>query len=221
MPDHNALVIDQPASVLDALQSLGVTREAVVHIARSAVSARSEYLPGIDPVNFPGTRAYQEGIRQTRLRLKALPQGWVTRKFNNIELVYSADLGIMVGFQNVDRACGDVAPKAISERGEGTRQLVSLPYQRNLFSGESTGTTQQVAGAFPVIWFICVAAHADRIQVEVSRPKPFTSDQFEGFFERIFIADEPVNDKPLNDVVVDDQVDEPEIFISKKQNGNS
>ncbi|UVM01994.1 hypothetical protein LOY41_12105 [Pseudomonas atacamensis] len=221
MLDHNALIIDQPASVLDALQSLGVTREAVIHIARSAVSARSEYLPGIDAVNFPGTRAYQEGIRQTRLRLKALPQGWVTRKFNNIELVYSADLGVMVGFQNVDRACGDIDPKAISERGEGTRQLVSLPYQRSLFSSDRVGTTPKAIGAFPVIWFICVAAHSDRIQVEVSRPKPFTSDQFEGFFERIFIADEPVNDKPLDEVVVDDQVDEPEIFISKKQNGNS
>ncbi|MNT40035.1 hypothetical protein D3C72_1763270 [compost metagenome] len=156
-----------------------------------------------------------------RLRLKAMPQGWVARKFNNIELVYSADLGLMVGFQNVDRACGNVAPNAISERGEGTRLLVSLPYQRGLFSNDELGAPPQAAGAFPVIWFVCVAAHLDRIQVEVSRPKPFASDQFEGFFERIFVTDEPVDDKPLGEALADDHVDEAEIFISKKQNGNS
>lgn len=221
MPEQNAVVIDQPASVLEALQSLGMTREAVLHIAKSAVAARSEYLEGIDAINFPGTRAYQEGIRQMRLGLKALPQGWVTRKFNNIELVYSADLGLMVGFQNVDHACGDVAPNAISERGEGTRQLVSLPYQRGLFSNDKAGSAPRTSGAFPVIWFVCVAAHLDRIQVEVSRPKPFTSDQFEGFFERIFVTDEPVDDKPLGASLTDDHGDEAEIFISKKQNGNS
>ncbi|KPC21749.1 Uncharacterized protein AC499_3184 [Pseudomonas amygdali pv. lachrymans] len=76
-------------------------------------------------------------------------------------------------------------------------------------------------GAFPVIWLVCVAASVDRIQVEVSRPKPFTSDQFEGFFERIFVADEPVDNKPLGELIAEDNSDEPEIFISKKQNGNS
>lgn len=221
MPEQKALIIDQPTAVFDALEFIGMTRDAVVHVAKAAVSARSEYLKGIDPVNFPGTRAYQEGTRQMRLKLKALPKGWVARKFNNIELVFSADLGVMVGFQNVDHACAKLAPMAISDRGEGTRQLVSLPYQRGLFGNGGTMESSQPTGAFPTIWFICVAAHEDRIQVEVSRPKPFSSDQFEGFFERIFVADEPIDSQPLAEIAADDPADDPEIFISKKQNGNS
>ncbi|MBD8099829.1 hypothetical protein IFR08_10850 [Pseudomonas fluorescens] len=221
MADQNALIIENPASVLDALSALGMTRDSVVRIARAAVAARSEYLEGIDTVNYPGTRAYQDGIRQMRLQLKALPQGWVATKFHNIELVYSSDLGIMIGFQNVDRACGNVDPKAISERGEGTRQLVSLPYQHSLFGNNKAGPASRAVGTFPVIWLVCVAASVDRIQVEVSRPKPFTSDQFEGFFERIFVTDEPVDNKPLDELIAEDNSDEPEIFISKKQNGNS
>lgn len=221
MPDQNALIIENPLSVLDALSAIGMTRDSVIHIAKAAVAARAEYLEGIDTVNYPGTRAYQDGIRHMRLQLKALPQGWVARKFHNIELVYSADLGIMVGFQNVDRACGSANPKAISERGEGTRQLVSLPYQHSLFGSPKAGSAPHVIGTFPVIWLVCVAASVDRIQVEVSRPKPFTLDQFEGFFERIFVTDEPVDDKPRGELLTEDHSDEPEIFISKKQNGNS
>src|SRR5690606_15922394 len=125
--------------------------------------ARGEYLPNVDPVNFPGIRAYQEGTRQ--LRLQTLPYGWKTRKFNNIELVYNERLGLMLGFQNVDLACASVEPRAASSRGEGTKQLVAMPYQKSLFSDAGPNSPVVLAGSFPIVWFVCVASDKDRVQV--------------------------------------------------------
>ncbi|HEX8595382.1 MAG TPA: hypothetical protein VF682_19235 [Pseudomonas sp.] len=221
MQNLNTVVIDQPLEVQHALASIGLTKEIVIGIAKSAAYARAEYLPSVDPVNFPGTRAYQEGTRQLRLQTK--PDGWVTKKFNNIELIHSSDAGLMLGFQNVDHACSSKDPQAISRRGEGTKQLVSMPYQTNLFGGgNSVAYSSAPSGVFPVVWFVCVAAHADRIQVEVSRPKPFEGDQFNGFFERIFVADESLeSDEPTPARLDDDIEDDHDFTITKKQNGNS
>ncbi|WP_145991806.1 hypothetical protein [Pseudomonas sp. FFUP_PS_473] len=219
MQNQSTLVIDHPYDVEAALAKVGLTKQKVVHIAKAASSARAEYLPNVDPVNFPGTRAYQEGTRQ--LRLQTLPDGWKTRKFNNIELVYNDQLSLMVGFQNVDCACSSTEPQAISSRGEGTRQLVAMPYERSLFSDGVPHLSPSQEGSFPIVWFVCVAAYKDRIQVEVSRPKPFEDDQFNGFFERIFVANESL-EAPKFLVSINDEIeDDHEIVITKKQNGNS
>lgn len=147
MQNQNAIIIDQPSEVTDALSKVGLTKQKIIRIAKAASFARAEYLPNVDPVNFPGTRAYQEGTRQ--LRLQTLPDGWKTRKFNNIELVYNEKIGLMVGFQNVDCACASTEPQAISSRGEGTKQLVSMPYQRSLFSNDSPSLHPRAAGHSP------------------------------------------------------------------------
>lgn len=220
MQNQNAIIIDQPSEVTDALSKVGLTKQKIIRIAKAASFARAEYLPNVDPVNFPGTRAYQEGTRQ--LRLQTLPDGWKTRKFNNIELVYNEKIGLMVGFQNVDCACASTEPQAISSRGEGTKQLVSMPYQRSLFSNDSPSLHPRAAGAFPIVWFVCVAADKDRIQVEVSRPKPFEGDQFNGFFERIFVANESLETPELMaDFSGDADDNDDDIVITKKDNGNS
>lgn len=219
MQNQSTIVIDQPSDVTSALASVGLTKQKVIHIARAASFARAEYLPNVDPVNFPGTRAYQEGTRQ--LRLQTLPEGWRTRKFNNIELVYNEQLGLMVGFQNVDSACASIDPQAISSRGEGTKQLVSMPYQKSLFSSAVSNLPGAIAGSFPVVWFVCVAAYSDRIQVEVSRPKPFDGDHFDGFFERIFVANESLEGPEFMADLDDEAADDDDIVITKKQNGIS
>lgn len=219
MQNQNAIIIDQPSEVVAALAKVGLTKQKVINIARAASFARAEYLQNVDPVNFQGVRAYQEGIRQ--LRLQTLPDGWKTRKFNNIELVYNDQIGLMVGFQNVDCACAGMEPQAISSRGEGTKQLVSMPYERSLFSYDSPSQPLGTAGSFPVVWFVCVAADKDRIQVEVSRPKPFKGNQFEGFFERIFVANESLEAQELISDFDDEADDDHDIVITKKNNGNS
>lgn len=219
MQDLDTLVVNQPEDVHAALAKLGLTVEKVLLIAKAAVYARAEYLPGVDPINFPGTRAYQSGIRQ--LRLLTYLDGWRSCRYRNIELVYNENTGLMLSFQNVDHACQKDDPKSISARGEATRELVGRGYKVDLFGSAAPMDEAIPQNAFPVIWYICTAANEKRLQVEVSRPKPFEGDQFDGFYERIFVEDQDLD----NDVVLSapaepfDEIDA-DIVVTKKQNGN-
>lgn len=201
------------------LSQMGLSKEQISQIARSALSARAEYLEGIDPKNAPGQKAYMAGVRQLRLGL--LSGSWKSARFNNIEMVVNHELGLMLGFQNVDMACQASPPRAISERGPGTRDLVARSYEADLFQSEVHPTNVYQTGDRPVIWFVCVAATTDSLQVEVSRPKPFDGDQFDGFFDRIYVLDEKL-DTPAAAAPADTEgLDDIEINISKKANGNS
>ncbi|WP_350025871.1 hypothetical protein [Pseudomonas fulva] len=186
----NIEIMDNPADVRLALQAIGLTSEKVIRIAEAAAAARSEYLPDVDPVNYPGTQAHHAGVRH--LRLQTLPAGWRAANFRNIEVVVNDDLGIMLAFQNVDQACKQAEPQAISPKGEATRDLVSKPHAASLFSNDTPQAVQPL-GNFPAIWFICVSASIKRLEVEVSRPKPFEGDRLDGFFERIFVADKEMD----------------------------
>jgi hypothetical protein len=214
-------IIDQPAEVASALGQVGLTKEQVVQIAKAVSAARSEYLRGIDPVNFPGTQAYSAGIRQLRLQtLQTLPNDWKAGNFRNIEVVVNHCLGVMISFQNVDTACREKDPEAISDRGEATRDMVSRPYEPDLFL-DNEQLRPHSSCAFPIVWLVCVAASTDRLQVEVSRPKPFEGNQFQGFFERIFVADETFEPSGFAPPVIDEDEDDLDIVITKKTNGNS
>jgi hypothetical protein len=219
MPAQSASIIQKAEDVRPALSLLGLSEEKVIQIAQAASYARAEYLPGIDPVNAPGTKAYQAGIRQ--LRLSMLPDGWKPERFNNIEVIVNHELGLMLGFQNVDRACEKSDPSSISDRGEGTRQLVAKPYEAALFNQASLQNQKTHKGAFPLVWFVCVAADQDKIQVEVSRPKPFEGTQFNGFFERIFVADQKIEAPMAAPRLEPEEEDDHEIVITKKQNDRS
>ncbi|MHA6559519.1 hypothetical protein [Pseudomonas alliivorans] len=219
MQNLETVVISQPEQAYSALARIGLTKDMVEKIAKAAVYARAEYLPSVDPINFPGTRAYQAGIRQ--LRLLTYPDGWRACRYRNIELVYSENLGVLLSFQNVDHACLKDDPKAISSKGDATRELVAKAGEGDLFGSSDSGGEVFSDSAFPPIWYVCTAAIEDRLQVEVSRPKPFGDDQFDGFYERIFVIDQDL-DSDVTVVPPAGPLDEfdTEIVVTKKQNGD-
>ncbi len=214
-----AIIIEQQVDVEASLARIGLTVDGIVRIAQAASFARREYLLGIDAANYPGTMAYHAGVRS--LRLETLPHGWVQDKFRNIEVIVNHRLGVMVGFQNVDRACAAIEPQAISRRGEATKQLVRTPHMESLFLDAKTPSVRHT-GAFPSVWFVCVAANEYLIQAEVSRPKPFEGDYFEGFDERIFVVNEHIDGEPevLVDSAAYEEIDDLDIVITKKTNGS-
>lgn len=214
MQAKHTLIIDQPEDVQSALSRLGVARDQVKQIAQAAAFARAEYLHNVDPINAAGSKAYNAGVRHMRLLMMA--DGWRSARHHNIEVVLNLENGIMFGFQNVDKACTEDSPKAISEKGSGFRDLISRSYRSDLFNPENSDEKRMPDALIPAIWLICVSSSPNILQVEISRPKPFEYNQFEEFYERIFIADEPLNNFPFGGNSQDIDDDDLEINISKK-----
>lgn len=206
-------VIKEPDDVVAALKHIGLSREAVVAVARAAAAARAEALP-IDPVSAPGWFAYAHGVRHMRLRL--LPsRGWRSSRTGNVESTVHDELGIQLCFQNVDSACKlNHEPHAISRKGAAARRQVAEG-QGELFDAPKSGGRNRL-GCPPTVWVICVEATESSLRVEVSRPKSFQGEQFEGFHERIFVLDEEIED--LNVPAEDDttDLDDFDVPVSKK-----
>lgn len=177
------VVVDPPA-VDRELARLGLTREVVRTIAERAAAARAEAL-SIDPRGSAGWDSYRHGHRAMRLAL--LPKGWRIDRSNNVESIVNDKRGVQLVFQNVDRACHASDPKAISERGAGCRNLVNAN-QGVLFEANGEGAVPH--GALPTIWLVCVSADEYSMRAEVSCPKCFEGNQFDGFGRRLFVVDE-------------------------------
>jgi hypothetical protein len=93
--------------------------DIVTSIARKAAAAKAEALE-IDPSSTPGTLAYINGVRAIRMDL--LPLGWRLSRTGNVEATVNDKLGIQICFQNVDIACTEQNPQAISGKGAGVAQ---------------------------------------------------------------------------------------------------
>lgn len=172
----------------------------------------------LDPLSTPGTLGYIQGVRWTRRELLPLG-GWRMSRNGNVEATVNDELGIQVYFQNVDMACTDQIPQAISGKGSGSRNLIFAGHQGELFAKADVkaGKKADMIGVTPRVWAICVSTDKKKLRAEVSCPEAFEGDQFEGFSKRVFVVDEDLNPTP-------DRVDQPdggdgdfEVRISKKQ----
>ena len=125
-------------------------------------------------------------------------------------------LGIQICFQNVDIACTEQNPQAISVKGAGSRKLIQNG-QSELFSRD-TPEAEDAFGCTPTVWTLCVSADSKRLRAELSCPKTFEGNQFEGFSKRIWVVDEDLESTLGNIGQSDDRSDhvEHEVRIAKK-----
>ncbi len=210
-------VVTAAWQVRQELKVLGLTPEIVQKIARACAAGKAEAM-GVDPLSTPGTLGYIQGVRTKRLELLPLG-GWRMSRNGNVEATVNDAAGIQLYFQNVDLACTDRIPQAISGKGSGSRRLILDGHQGELFAKEGQASkTVDKLGVTPRVWAICVSTDAKKLRAEVSCPEAFEGDQFEGFSKRIFVVDEDLNPTP-------DRIDQPdgggegdfEVRISKKQ----
>lgn len=208
------VVINEGPQVHEELRRLGLTPEIVRTVARQAAAAKAEALE-IDPSSTPGTLAYIHGVRGIRLALLTV-DGWRLSRAGNVESTVNDELGIQICFQNVDTACTDRQPQAISGKGAGSRKLI-LDGQTELFDREAPQAMDAV-GSTPTVWVLCVSTDGQKLRAEVSCPEAFEGNQFEGFSKRIWVVDEDLAPAP-------DQIDLPgdgdgpvehEVRIAKK-----
>lgn len=207
------IVISEEFRVQQELRALGLTSEIVRSIARMSAAAKAEALE-IDPACTPGMLAYIKGVRGIRLEL--LPLGWRIGRPGNVEATVNDKLGIQICFQNVDVACTDQDPQAISGKGAGARKLVQQG-QTELFD-RADPKAEDAIGSVPTVWFVCVSTDSERLRAEVSCPEAFEGNQFEQFSKRIFVLDEELNPSPTDKNQPDDGSGsmEHEVRITKK-----
>lgn len=189
-PSPLPVVVTIPWQVDQALRAIGLTREIVHEIAMAAAGARVDAL-SVDPSGTPGILSYIYGVRTTRLKL--LPLGWRESREGNVEATVNDAMGVQFLFQNVDRACGDNDPQAISGKGSASRHLVRSG-QMDMFDVVDPRADQ--IGRRPTVWLICVSVDDDAVRAEVSCPDVFEGNQFEGFVRRLFVVDESDGPKP-------------------------
>lgn len=185
------LVINEDFQVRQELRALGLTVEIVTSIARKAAAAKAEALE-IDPSSTPGTLAYIMGVRAIRMEL--MPKGWRLSRAGNVESTVNDELGIQLCFQNVDVACTEREPQAISGKGAGSRKLIQ-DGQTELFDREAPQAVDAV-GSAPTVWTVCVSTDGKKLRAEVSCPEAFEGNQFEGFRKRIWVVDEDMEPTP-------------------------
>ena len=213
MTQLKPVVVTTDFQVRQDLRALGLTPEIITSIARMSAAGKFEALE-IDPSSTPGTLAYIKGVRTIRLEL--LPQGWRLSRIGNVEATVNHELGIQLCFQNVDVACTDRHPQAISGKGAGSRKLIH-DGQIELFDRTAPEAADAI-GSVPTVWFVCVSTDLKKLRAEVSCPKAFEGNQFEGFSKRIFVVDEDLDSTPGSIDQSDDGSDtmEHEVRIAKK-----
>lgn len=208
--DPLPVMVTAPWQVDQMLREIGLTRAIVREIALAAAGARADAL-AVDPSGTPGMLSYIHGVRTTRLQL--VPSGWKVSREGHVESTVNHKLGVQLCFQNVDRACGDREPQAISSKGSSSRELVKSG-QMDLFDAREKSAGQ--FGRVPTVWLICVSTDNESIRAEVSCPKIFEGDQFEGFVRRLFVVDESIAPKPTRRDDSDDGDLDLDVPISKK-----
>lgn len=213
MLDIAPLVVHDAQDVETALKNIGLTRDIVVEIARSAAAARADSLP-VDPSGTPGMLSYIYGVRSLRLNL--LKHGWRENRQGNVESTVNDEVGVQIFFQNVDVACNHFkSPRAISRKGTASRSIVSAG-QGELFGFPNNASENEVLGRTPTVWVICVSVEGFSVRAEVSCPKNFEGCQFEDFHQRIFVLDENFEPTIDDHRDSDDSYEEFDVEISKK-----
>ncbi|KKN20988.1 hypothetical protein LCGC14_0929860 [marine sediment metagenome] len=209
---QQSIIVDDEISVKQHLAQIGLSAELIRKVALAAASGRAESLR-VDPVSTPGQLAYIYGVRELRLGLER--EGWKINRDGNVEATVNYDLGIQLFFQNVDAACSNRNPQAISKKGSASRELVAAG-QIDMFSELPSKRNESMHGAVPAVWIVCVSSDGASVKAEVSCPKRFEGSQFEDFHHRIFVLNESFEPSFDPNDVDSDTFDDFDVNISRK-----
>lgn len=176
------LVLKEPMEVRSRLADFGVSREDLLTVVDAAVGARRG-ASVLAPASAGGLMAWIRGTEQ--MRSVFLPKGWEMTRTDNIEAVYSADLGVKLIYQSADRAGDPLAdPLAVSKKGTGSARAVENG-QGDLFPETVAEILREVNAAS---WYLFVYVNGDDVRAELSFPKAVEDNQFKGFNERILLV---------------------------------
>src|SRR4051812_8784552 len=100
-------LLEESADAERRLQDWGLTKAQFIAVAGAARTWADDASP-LMPANAPGTLAYIFGVQELRAQL--VDSEWRVDRTGGIEAVVNRNLGLRIGFHNVDRACDPVMP---------------------------------------------------------------------------------------------------------------
>ncbi|MCF6275637.1 MAG: hypothetical protein L3J05_07725, partial [Robiginitomaculum sp.] len=163
MTTFKTAIIEKPDDVLSRLGSFGLSPDQFIEIANTARKWADDASP-LMPANAPGTLAYIHGVNELRQQL--LGESWKVDRVCGIEAVINRDLGIRIGYQNVDRACDiHFPPNPKSAKGAAAEMLCGPTLFE--FAGVDTGPLTGVLSDGTPTYYAMVGEDGS---VELSHP---------------------------------------------------
>lgn len=212
MPSFNTSIVEEPFAVEERLADFGLSKAQVLAIRDSARAATDNASP-LMPLNVPGTLGYIHGVEA--LRGQILDGTWEIDRTLGIEAVMNRELGIRIGYQNVDKTCDPVfKPMPRTAKGPASEKMCGFPlFEHNGMTLESdvdrlpSENIKDPLADQVTTYFAMVGEDGS---VELSCPT-LKNHRYADFVERIFI-DTPEQDwedqidgedGPLDDFNVD------------------
>lgn len=215
MHSFNTAIASNLLEAQKRLEDFGLSIDQITSVRDSARAAAEDSSP-LMPKNAPGTLAYIFGVEALRSQLQ--DETWQKDEALGIASVINHDLGIRIGFQNVDRACDITPPMPISKKGPASEQICSLSlfdhYGMVLETDKDRLPNEKLKdplGDQYITYFIMVGQDGS---VELSSPIIYNQG-YQGFGERIFI-DSADEDWDMKIEVADEHVDNFEVHVSIK-----
>lgn len=171
--------LDEPWDVDRRITELGLTKDGLVNAVQAARTA-SGNATALHPSNAAGTFGYHEGV--AALRQEFIGEEWVIDRKDGVETIRSDRKGLKIGFCNVDRACGEKAPKPRSAKGPASERACGPM----LFDPEELRYFVRDDAVGLAFYYLMVDETG---RAELTRPK-ISGKTFEGAVERIFLLSE-------------------------------
>lgn len=178
-------ILAEDFEVTPRLEQLGTSKAELLSVVRAAVGARRNAVL-FHPLSAGGLFSWLEGTAQLRRNFCA--KDWEICRRDNIESVYSPELGIKIIFQNAEKAGDPVAdPLASNRKGAAAARAVELG-QGELFPEIRISRELEAKEQNAATWVLFVQADANTVRAELSCPKAIDEEQYAGFHERILLV---------------------------------
>jgi len=194
MPTFNTAIYDKAVDAELRLADFNLTLSPFL-IIRDAARAAADDASPLMPLNAQGTLAYIHGVEA--LRGQILDNDWKIDRTLGVEAIINHELGIRIGYQNVDKACDLIfKPMPRSAKGAATERMCGAPlfdyYGMALETDKDRLPRDDVKDPHSdqvITYFVMVGEDGS---VELSSPI-IENQRFSDFRERIFI-DRPEED---------------------------
>jgi len=176
------------------LSALGLTEEALQHVARRWYAAWSSFTPNHPPFGI-GIAAWMEAV--AALREKIMPEGWSRSDEDNYALVVSPDGAMAINVATGDLGTGrpDANPSNKAAKAISTAEAISV----NQIQLELPLPVPELRGGEgPLTWFLLLHRAAEEIRSELSLPLEIVDGRITRWQERIILGAIPLDAEPIN-----------------------